>query len=216
MSNETVEISQSQLVALQNSSKLIDALWNDPVSGMTVKELTKKKFPNANIPELDAVQTVRKSETDILTKVEEANKATLSRIEAFEKSQKEKEDSDKEIKAKADFEAEVVSTKKKYQLSSEGMEKVFARMKEKNNPDVEAAAAWVTDHEVKAAPVQSSGYAPQSMNAFGSTQEDKDWELLQKNPWDMKFADKEITNILTDFNNGRGHLYGPNGMGGEL
>lgn len=216
MSDEIVEISKSRLNVLEQVNSLTNQLWNDPVEGIKIKESVKRKFPNSNLPEVDALNTSRKIESDILAKVEETKKETLARIEAFENSQKERDAKTADDISKQSFATDVETTRKKYQLSPEGMEKVFARMKEKNNPDVEAAAAWVTDHETKAAPINSSGYAPQTLNAFGSTQEDKDWELLNKNPWDMKFADKEINQILTDFNNGRGGLYGPNGMGGEL
>lgn len=214
--DELIEISKSRLALLEGQAKLQNELWNDPTDGMTIKEIVKKKYPNANIPELDAVREVRKSEADILTKVEAKEKALESRIEAFEKAQKEKEERDVEKQSTKVFEAEVEATKKKYQLSPEGMEKVFARMKEKNNPDVEAAAAWVTDHAQAAAPTGHSGYNDAPFNPYGAKGEDKDWELLNKNPWDGKFAEQEISRIQRDFANGRGHVYGQNGMGGEL
>lgn len=216
MSDEIVEISRDRLVALERVNKLTNDLWNDPNLGLKVKELVKEKYPNSNLPEVDAIRTSRKVESEILSRVDAKEKALEDRISAFENSQKERDTKAADEKSKQAFESDVESTRKKYQLSPEGMEKVFARMKEKNNPDVEAAAAWVTDHEVKAAPINSSGYTPQNLNVFGSSQEDKDWELLNKNPWDMKFADKEINQICNDFNNGRGGLYGSNGMGGEL
>lgn len=216
MSDEIVEVSRAHLTELEKISSLTNALWNDPVEGIKIKESVKRKFPNSNLPEVDAINTIRKSESEIIAKVEAKEKALEDRISAFENSQKERDTKAADEASKKSFESDVESTRKKYQLSPEGMEKVFARMKEKNNPDVEAAAAWVTDHEVKAAPINASGYAPQNINPFGASEEDKNWELLNKNPWDMKFADKEINQICNDFNNGRGGLYGPNGMGGEL
>lgn len=219
MSDEIVEISKSRLSALEGSSKLINDLWNDPKLGMKVKAITKEKFPNSNIPELDAVNEVHTTEERILTAVKAEKKTLEDRITAFEKNQQERDEKEANSRAESSFAADVEATKKKYQLSPEGMEKVFARMKEKNNPDVEAAAAWVTDHQAPAKPLDQPGYGSQSMdfqNSFNSAQDDKDWELLNKNPFDMKFADQEIRRITQDFNNGRGHLYGANGMGGEL
>lgn len=215
MSDETVEVSASRLKLLERDANLAAALWNDPKYGMKVKEIAKEKWPDSNIPELDAIKEVKKTESELLTKFEEKNKALDAKLEAFEKAQKEKEEKDNEAKEAKRFEAEVEVAKKKYALSPEGMEKVFARMKEKNNPDVEAAAAWVTDHQQAAAPINQSSMHP-DFNPFGSKSEDADWALLNKNPWDGKFAEQEIARISRDFANGLGHKYGQNGMGGEL
>lgn len=205
MTDEVVEVSRARLSLLEGVAKLKEELWNDPKHGMTIKKIVKEKYPDANLPEVDADATVRKAENDILSKVEEANKANIARIEAFEKSQKDREDKDAEKTATKNFESDVEATKKKYQLTPEGMEKVFARMKEKNNPDVEAAAAWVTDHEQKASPVTNSSYAPQDMNLYGSSQGDKEWEDLNKDP--IKFFDKTVTDMLNDFGNGNQSKY---------
>ena len=216
MTDEIVEITRSRLNLLEGVSKLNNELWNDPKLGMQVKELVKEKYPNANIPEIDAARSVKKAESDILTKVEEANKATLARIEAFEAAQKKEKEDSIAAKAEKDFASEIEATKRKYQLTPEGMEKVFARMKEKNNPDVEAAAAWVTDHEPKQDPLMNSSYSPTNMDVFGSSSGDKEFEEINKHAFDGKWFDKEVRKINEDFINGRGGLYGADGMGGQL
>lgn len=216
MTDDLVEVSKAMLERLQGTAKLTNEIWNDPVHGNTVKEIVKAKYPNANIPEVDTLNTVRKAEADILAKVEATKTETLSRIEAFEKAQKDRDEKESNSKAEREFASEIEVAKKKYQLTDEGMEKVIARMKAKNNPDVEAAAAWVTDNEPSKAPISSSGYVDPSFNPFGSKGEDKAWETLNRNPWDGKFAEQEIAKITSDFANGRGDLYGPNGMGGQL
>lgn len=219
MSDEMIEVSRARLSAAEGSAKLMDSLWNDPKYGLKIKEFTKEKFPNANIPEVDTIKHVRKTEEDLRTSMSADKKAVEDLISGFRKEREDEKSVEKEARETARFQNDVEATKKKYQLSAEGMEKVFARMHEKNNPDVEAAAAWVTDHEQAAKPLEQPGYGSQSMdfqNSFNSTQEDKDWELLNKDPFDMKFADQEIRRITADFANGRGDLYGANGMGGQL
>lgn len=216
MADDVVEISAARLKLIERDANLAAALWNDPVHGMKVKEIAKEKWPDSNIPELDAIKSVRKSESDILARVDAKEKAVEDRIAAFEKARDDEKRADKEAKEASRFESEVESTKKKYALSAEGMEKVFQRMKDKNNPDVEAAAAWVTDHMQAAVPTGQSGYSNDMFNPFGSKSEDADWALLNKNPWDGRFAEQEIGKIQRDFANGRGSLYGANGMGGEL
>lgn len=216
MSEDLVEISKSLLNSLQGTANLTNAIWNDPKYGMRVKEIVKEKYPDANIPELDALHSVQKAENEILTKVEASKKETLDRIEAFERAQREREEKEASTKAEKEFAAEIEETKRKYQLTSEGMEKVFARMKEKNNPDVESAAAWVTDHEPKQDPLMNSNYSPANMDLYGASSGDKEFEEINKHAFDGKWFDKEVRKINEDFLNGRGGLYGADGMGGQL
>lgn len=203
--DEIIEISRSKLALLEGTAKLANDLWNDPDLGPQVKEATKQKYPQANIPEVDMLRATRKAESEILAKVEETKKETFSRIEAFEKSQKDREEKDSQAKAEKDFAGEIEETKSKYKLTAEGMEKVFARMKEKNNPDMEAAAAWVTDHEPKESPQTSSPYAPQSFDLYGSQSGDKEWEALNRNP--LKFGEDEMARMANDFSNGNFSKY---------
>lgn len=214
--DDLVEVSRSLLNNLQGTAKLANTLWNDEKIGMTVKERAKELLPNSNIPEVDAARTARKAEAEILSKVEAKEKAVEDRISAFEKSQKERDEKDFNAKAERDFAADVDATKKKYQLTADGMEKVFARMKEKNNPDVEAAAAWVTDHEPKQSPLTNSSYSPAGIDIFGSSSGDKEFEEINKHAFDGKWFDKEVRAINENFINGRGNLYGSDGMGGQL
>lgn len=216
MNDEIVEIPRSRLNLLEGVSKLNNELWNDPIHGMKIKEIVKEKYPNANIPEVDVVRSSKKSETEILTKVEEVKKETVARIEAFEKSQKERDERESNAKIEKSFADEIEATKKKYQLTAEGMEKVFSRMKEKNNPDVESAAAWVTDHEPKQDPLMNSNYSPSNIDLYGASSGDKEFEEINKHAFDGKWFDKEVRKINEDFVNGRGGLYGADGMGGQL
>lgn len=216
MNDEILEVSKVRLAMLENVGKMASELWNDDKVGLTIKERWKEKHPEANVPEVVIAQNTRKVESDLSSKLEAKEKAIDAKIDAWEKKQLEKERLEADKISESAFTSEVEATRKKYQLSAEGMEKVFSRMKEKNNPDVEAAAAWVTDHEPKAAPLSGSNYSAQNLDVYGSGSGDKAWETLNRNPWDGKFADMEISKITQDFANGRGDRYGPNGMGGEL
>ncbi len=199
MSDEITEVSKARLTALEGVNQLKEALWNDPTYGPQIKEMVKAKFPQANIPEVDATRAARKVESEALEKIAAKEKAIEDRIAAFEKAQADKETEYKTRKEEKAFESEVESVKKKYQLTAEGMEKVFARMKEKNNPDVESAAAWVTDHEAKA-PVQENTFAPQTMDMYGANSGADEWRELNTDP--RKYGDKIITEMANDFRNG--------------
>lgn len=200
MTDEIVEIPKSRLDLLERVGALANDLWNDEKVGMTLKERVKEKNPSANIPEVVVAQSTRRAEQELLARVEAKEKAVEDRIAAFEKAQKERDEKDVEATASRVFESEVEAGKKKYHLTSEGVEKVFARMKEKNNPDFEAAAAWVTDHEVKATPITSSNYSPQNMDLYGSGSGDEEWASLNKDP--LKYGDRVLAEMASDFANG--------------
>lgn len=205
MTDETVEISRSQLALLQQTAQLTKALWDDPKHGMMVKEAAKDKFPDAVIPEVDTIRALRKTEESVTSRIDAATKALEDRLAASEKALKDKEDADAEAKETKKFAKAVDATKKKYQLTPEGMEKVFARMKEMNNPDVEAAAAWVTDHQAMTKPTDVSNYSPSDMNLYGSGREDAEWAELNKNP--LRWGSNEIAQMADDFANGRQGKY---------
>jgi len=212
MTDEFVEIPKSRLNLLEGTAKLANTLWNDEKVGMTVKERYKEINPEANIPEVVVAQSSRRVEQELISKVEAKEKAVDDKISAWEKKMQERDDADSNKVAEAAFSSEVEATKKKYQLTDEGMAKVFERMKAKNNPDVEAAAAWVTDHEVKAAPVQNSSFSPNDMNLYGSSQGDNEWAELNKNP--LKYGDRVLTEMANDFANGNFGRYKE--FGGDL
>lgn len=212
MSDEFVEIPKSRLSLLEGTAKLAQEIWGDEKVGMAVKERYKEMHPEANIPEVVVAQSSRRVEQELLSKVEAKEKALEDRISAFEANQKARDEADSNRVAEAEFARDVEATKKKYQLTDEGMSKVFDRMKTKNNPDVEAAAAWVTDHEVKAAPVTNSSYAPQDMNLYGSSQGDTEWAELNKNP--VKYGDRVLGEMVNDFANGNFSRYKE--FGGDL
>ena len=204
MSEEFVEVPKSRLVALESVNALKEALWNDPTTGPKVKELVKEKFPQANIPEVDAARNARQIQHDVLAKVAEKEKVVDDKISAFERKWAERDESVAKEKEEKQFESEVDATRRKYKLTTEGMEKVFARMREKNSPDVEAAAAWVTDHEVKA-PTEASSYAPQTLDMYGANSGAEEWADLNRDP--IRYGDREIARMADDFKYGRFDKY---------
>jgi Skp family chaperone for outer membrane proteins len=198
--SDTVELPVERAKILENSAKLLNQLWNDPKEGINVKKAWKNVFPDAVIPEVEIDREKNRIEQELATKAEETNKMLQDKLSAFEKKLQERDEAERSAKEAQQFEQEIDSVRRKYALTEEGMQKVYARMKEKNNPDVEAAAAWVTDHEVKAKPTSNSSFAPQEMNLYGSSNADKEWETLNKNP--IKYFDNTVTEMINDFNNG--------------
>jgi hypothetical protein len=203
--NDTVEISRDKLSLLEQTSQIANTLWNDPKYSPFMKEAVKDKFPAASIPEVDAIRAARAAEETAKKVAEEVSRKVDEKINAFEKKFSERDEEAKRAKEDQEFSSEIENTKRKYNLTAEGMDKVFKRMKERNNPDVEAAAAWVTDHEPKAAPVAGNNYTPQALNLYGSADGDKEWADLNRNP--LAYGDKMLAEMANDFANGNFSKY---------
>lgn len=184
------EISQSELETLRRSEALLNKMWNDPKEGLNFKRKVKEYAPDARIPELDMIQAAAQPFEEKFTKQAEEIKTMRERLEAREK--KEKDD-----KEESELEASLARVKSQFKFTDEGLEKVIARMKEKNNPDAEAAAAWVAAQERKAKPISGSNIGPSALNLYGSKTADEQYAALNKDP--IAWADNEIATMLNEF-----------------
>jgi hypothetical protein len=183
------EISDTELVVLQRGKQLLDRLWNDPEEGMAFKEKVRKIIPNASIPELDIVKTATKPLTERLSRQEEENKALKDRLDKWEQRSK---DSDEETKISQMLE----EVRSKFHFTDAGMEKVVSRMREKSNPDAEAAAAWVASQEKKAKPI-TTGISSSNLNLYGSNKEEESYKELNLNP--EKWAVEQMEQMMNEF-----------------
>lgn len=197
-----IEVAESEYKALKDVQTMVDSLWNDPEKGLKVKELVKEKYPNANIPELDAVRFAREEGTKARTASEEASKLMAERLEKMEASLKERDDAFKAREEEAKFEAEVERVRKAHSFTTEGMEKVFARMKEKNNPDIESAAAWVLAQEPKQSPADNNLFSPSNMDMYGANSGSDEWKELNQAVLNNKvdsWFDRTAQKVLSEF-----------------
>lgn len=184
-----VEISSEQLHLLNASKDLLESMWQDPERGNAFKKMVKEIRPQAHIPELDIIDRVTKPYEEKLTAAEERFAKVEKDLSDFKEGLK----TEKETKA---FERQLNDVKKQGNFTEDGWKKVVNRMVEKNNLDVEAAAAWVKSHEPKASPSSGSNYSPQGFDMFGTSDKNDAWAELHNDP--VKFADKEMTNILNN------------------
>ena len=211
---DTVEVPASRLAILEKVEKLANGLFNDPKLGMGVKAAFKEKYPDAILPEVDAFRAAQSVKQEVIGAVDDRIKGLSETMNKFIEESKADRQKANEARENADFTQAIKDAQNRYRLTDEGMQAAFQRMKDQNNPDVEAAAAWVSSNISKAEPVSGSSYTPN--NPFGINQPETHYELLNKNPFDGRFAEAEISKINQDFANGKGHLYGADGMGGEF
>lgn len=189
MADELSPEIQQEIEMGRRARVLLDKLMTSKANGLAFKKMIKAELPEAKMPDLDLIDEVSKPFDERIGKLEK----TLS---------EEREERNKEKLAAKDKEEEgslrgqLDNIKKEYGFTDEGLQKVIARMQEKKNPDVEAAAAWVAKQEPKAKPTATSEYLPQTMNLYGTNEKDETWEKLHKNP--MKYFDDTVTEILNN------------------
>lgn len=185
-----IEISEAELATKNRATALLDRMWNDPKTGMAFKKRVKELIPDAKIPELDIVESATAPLVAALDEQKAANKTLADRLDNWEKAQR-------DGKEESELQSQLDGIQKKYGFTADGMQKVVTRMKEKNNPDAEATAAWVAAQEKKARPITDSALMPAALNLYGSNSEDDNWAELNKNP--RGWADKEILKIMNEF-----------------
>jgi len=190
MSGTTYE----QAVAAK-SVEVLAKLLKDPKLGSSVKRAIKAIEPNANFPELDAedqfVAPVREEVAGV-------RKEVSGLAERLDKLIQQGSDRDAETALRADFDA----VQKKYGFTDDGLQKVMERMKAKNSPDVEAAAAFIAESLPRARPATATGtnHLPESFNLKtmmgGGDDSDARATAVSKDPW--AFFDAEVRDILND------------------
>src|SRR5574337_56914 len=168
------EIDDKELDTLRRAYKLMDDLYSDKEYGMAFKKMMKAKAPESRIPELDIVESVTKPYDDKIASLVEENKKLREEWENDRKSRKDKEE---EVFVRATLD----DVQRKYGLTDDGMQKVIARMKDKNNPDAEAAAAFVLSQQPKTKPATTSNYTPSDLNLYGSSTADEQYKELHEN-----------------------------------
>ena len=184
------EISEADLAVRNKALALLDKMAADPKDGMAFKKKIRELVPDAKFPELDIVASAT---TPILEKLEEQTKLSKTladRLDSWEKNQK-------DGKEEAELQSQLDRVKKTYSFTPEGMQKLVERMKEKNNPDVEAVATWVAAQERKARPVTDSALMPSALNLYGSKTPDDNWKALNEDP--IGWADQEILKVMQEF-----------------
>lgn len=185
-----VEISEAEDALRKKYEHLYNRLWNDPKEGLNFKRKVKELVPDAQIPELDMIDTTVRPFEEKLAKQAKDNEALVARLDAIEKAKKDGDDESALVKS-------LDSARKKFSLTDEGFDKAITRMKEMNNPDAEAAAAWVASQEKKAKPVGSSSFAPAALNLYGSNKVDDTLADLHRDP--VAWQDSTIQTMLDEF-----------------
>lgn len=183
---DLVSVSRGQYDLASRSAELLSKMLGDPRTAAQAEELVSRINPAATFPQRDMRNA-------ILQPVEARLAAERTAREALEAKWNAREAKEAEAATLADQNAmmsRINAVKAKRGFSDEAMEQVIQRMRDNNNPDVEAAAAYVADSLPKPGPATGHDYLGGSVDVFGSQSETDQWKGLTANP------DKWLTNEL--------------------
>jgi hypothetical protein len=180
------EITDSQRMTLE----LADALLKDSTLGSAARAKAKEMFPDKGIvfPEdrFEPYMAPLKSENDALK----------ARIDAMETRDREREAKAADDAVRQNLEQGITNARAKYSLTAEGFDLMTQRMKETENfTDPEAAAAWVAMQAPKPKD-PGPGWAPKSLDLFGSKNYDEQWKQLHDNP--EEYQDQQLRQFVAD------------------
>ena len=185
------EINDAELAELRKLQAFHKSLYDDNSVGMEFRKLIRKKYPQASIPELDALEAAEKSGSSIEKKFEELSKGTTEKIDKF-LSDRQKEQDDAAVAA---YQARFDKMVKERGYTEEGQKKLIELMKTKGIREPEDAAIIfeTMQPKVKTAPKQFS-----SRMAFVSPdgKEDESFKQLMGDT-DQWFGD-EFANALEE------------------
>ena len=176
----------------QASVDLLNRLLGNPETAAEAEDLISRVNPNADFPMKRAREAVIKPVMSELEKEREKIAALEAKLAAREKAEEEAAERARENSLLS----RIDSVKGKYGFSDETLQRVMNRMREQNNPDVEAAAAWVAESIPKAAPQTGHDFLPTNVDPWGTTSGDEQWAGLHKDP--DRWLTSELRSIARD------------------
>ena len=187
-----IVVDRGQFDIGQRATNLLNAMLGHPKHAAAAEAIIQELNPNAKFPGR-AVREAAYAPVNAALEEERAARLKLEeRLNAREKADQEAADK----RAEADIEARIEGVKRQHGFSDEAMEKVIGRMREKNNPDIEAAAAYVAGTMPRATPAIGNDGLPRNVDNYGFGTGDEAWKGLHANP-DRWLAD-EIRKTVAD------------------
>jgi len=190
---DTVEISASDLAAYKKAMSLLDKLTGDKDTGLNIQRKLKEIDPSLNLPGIDVGDAVVKPIKDELTSTQEKLNALIAEREAEKKAAA-------DSKIESGLRDSIGRAQAKYKLSPEATDNLVKFMQEKGVADAEVAApAFLETLPKPPAPIKPNSYTPTSAHLFGTGDDrgsDESIAALHKDP--VKWFDNEIVKIMQE------------------
>lgn len=188
----TVVVPRDQYDLHQRSAAILANLLGDARTAAEAEKLVATINPNAQFPGRAQREAVMQPVMAELEKERSARAALEAKITA-------RETAEAEAAQRAQEEAltaRLANVQKARGFSEEAMQRVIGRMRDQNNPDVDAAAAWVAESVPKPAPATGHDFLPSTVDVYGSDGTDEKWKALHDNP--QRWQTAELRNIVND------------------
>jgi len=190
---ENVTISKAAYETLMKIKSMMDGAWDNKDTGAAFRKILKQVNPDLKIPDELAESAI----APVKTEIEDTRKQVKGLAERLDKFLSENKDE----KDTAALRKDLADAQKKYGLDEEGMTKVMQRMKDKNNPDVEAAAAFIAASAPKPQPLADHGLNSVGADLFGTTRKEDDYAELHTGGDPFKpggWFDKQAIKIMNE------------------
>jgi hypothetical protein len=202
----TVTVSRADVELWQKSTLLLNKMLGDPVDAPLVEKIVEKHNPQAVFPGRAAREAIV---TPLMSAVDQKASELQAKLDAesaargaLEQKWNDREAAEAEQRAKAEetaLQTRIESIQAKRGFSDETMKRVLDRMREQNNPDVDAAAAWVAETIPKPLPASGHDFLPSTVDVYGSSASDPKetaWKNLHENP--TQWQTNELRSIVKD------------------
>jgi hypothetical protein len=171
------EIADNELAILRRAYGLLDTLYADKDVGLEFKQMLKKKYPNASVPEIDAAAP------------------HVARLEAFEKKFDDFVQRQQEREQDTNLDRSFAALRDAG-YTDDGIEAVKKLMVDKKIPDPEVAAAYFDKTQPKSGPSRP-GYSSSRFNIIESEGEnDESFKQLMSDP--EGWLENEVTAVLSE------------------
>lgn len=190
---EKVELTKDAYDRLMAIKSLMDKAWDDKDTGASFRATLKKVDPSLKIPDDLAASAIEPVKGELAESRKET-KELRERLDKFLTDTKDEKDT-------ASLRADLDRAKKDFGLDDDGMKLVMQRMKDKSNPDVEAAAAFVARSIPKPKPLANEGLGGGIDTLFGTTKKEDAFEALHTGGDPFKpggWFDREAQKILNE------------------
>ena len=191
-SMETVAVSRGDFEIGRRATALLNQMLGNPKHADAVEKVIQEINPQAQFPGRAVREAQYAPMHAELAKEREARGALEARIEAREAADRERDNR----RAERDIETQLTEVKRRHGFSDDALDKVVQRMREKNNPDIDAAAAFVAQSMPRPAPAVGHDFLPAQVDNYGLASGDEAWSGLHKNP--DAWMTKELRSIIHD------------------
>lgn len=189
---EFIQVPRSQHDLHLKSASILSQMLGDPRTAAEAEKIVATINPHAQFPE----RARREAAMAPMNAALDAERAARTALEERIAAREAKDAAAEQRSQEAELTNRLDSVRNRRGFSEETMNKVIQRMRDQNNPDVDAAAAWVAESVPKPGPASGNDFLPSNIDVYGSQGTDEKWKSLHESP--DRWLTKELRDISRD------------------